>query len=148
MPGPMDTSRPAIFADGVFGTDATMLVVRVTSYGPSGALDRALVHAWPECVALTSSFLMIGIWWVNHHFYMTLIDRVDRTFLFANIALIVCVGFIASPPSLIAFVALLYVFGVRSLTSTAKQRRQAFCLTMNCLIAVNGQSAVSLISPL
>jgi len=53
-----------------------------------------------------------------------------------------------TPLGLTEFVALLSVFGARSLTLTAQQSRQALCLTLNCFIAANRQTAVSQISPL
>jgi len=52
-----------------------------------------------------------------------------------------------TPLGLIAFVALLSVFGARSLAPTAQKRRLALFLTLNCFIAANRQTAVSLISP-
>ncbi len=48
------------------------------------------------------SFLIIGIWWVNHHHCMKLIGRADRTFLFANIALLGCIAFLSFPTALVA----------------------------------------------
>ena len=98
----VDTSRLEIFADGVFGIAATLLIVRVSVDAPGGALGKALLHAWPQYVAYAVSFLMIGIWWVNHHVFMKVIERVDRTFLFANIALLACIAFIPFPTGLVA----------------------------------------------
>ena len=98
----VDTSRLEMFADGIFGIAATLLIVRVSVDAPSGALGKALLHAWPQYVAYAVSFLMIGIWWVNHHAFLKVIERVDRTFLFANIALLGCVAFIPFPTGLVA----------------------------------------------
>jgi TMEM175 potassium channel family protein len=98
----VETSRLEIFADGVFGIAATLLIVRVSVDAPGGALGKALLHAWPQYVAYAVSFLMIGIWWVNHHAFMKVIERVDRTFLFANIALLACIAFIPFPTGLVA----------------------------------------------
>ena len=45
---------------------------------------------------------MIGIWWVNHHAYMEVIDRVDRTLLFGTIAFLACIAFLPFPTRLVA----------------------------------------------
>ena len=98
----METTRLEIFADGVFAIAATLLIVHVSVDAPGRDLGRALVDAWPQYATYVLSFLMIGIWWVNHHAFMNVIDRVDRTFLFANIALLVCIAFLPFPTSLVA----------------------------------------------
>jgi uncharacterized membrane protein len=98
----METSRLEIFADGVFAIAATLLVLRVSVEARGGALGSALLHAWPQYAAYALSFLMIGIWWVNHHAYMAVINRVDRTFLFANIGLLICIAFLPFPTNLVA----------------------------------------------
>jgi uncharacterized membrane protein len=98
----MDTNRLETFADGVFGIAATLLIVRVSVTATGPQLGHALVDAWPEYAAYALSFLMIGIWWVNHHAFLKAIDRVDRTFLFANLALLACIAFIPFPTNLVA----------------------------------------------
>ena len=98
----METSRLEIFADGVFGIAATLLVVRISVDAPGGALGRALVHAWPQYAAYGVSFLMIGIWWVNYHAFIRVIDHTDRVFLFANLGLLASIAFVPFPTSLVA----------------------------------------------
>jgi uncharacterized membrane protein len=98
----VETSRLEIFADGVFGIAATLLVIRISVDAPGRDLGRALVHAWPQYVAYGVSFLMIGIWWVNHHAFMKVIDRVDRVFLFANIGMLASIAFLPFPTNLVA----------------------------------------------
>jgi TMEM175 potassium channel family protein len=85
-----------------FGIAATLLVVRISVDAPGRDLGRALVHAWPQYVAYGVSFLMIGIWWVNHHAFMKFIDRVDRVFLFTNIGMLASIAFIPFPTNLVA----------------------------------------------
>lgn len=98
----METSRLETFSDGVFAIAATLLVLRISADAPGSGLGRALVHAWPQYAAYALSFLMIGIWWVNHHAFMKVIVRIDRTFLFANVGLLACIAFIPFPTTLIA----------------------------------------------
>jgi uncharacterized membrane protein len=115
--------RLEAFTDGVFAIAATLLILHVTADAPGEGLSRALTHAWPQYAAYALAFLMIGIWWVNHHAYMMVIDHVDRTLLFAHILFLVCIAFIPFPTSLVAehfhdrgLHAAVFVFG---LTMTA-----------------------------
>jgi uncharacterized membrane protein len=98
----METSRLELFADGIFAIAATLLIIDVTVDARGGELGAALVHSWPEYAAYAVSFVTIGIWWVNHHACMALIDRADRAFLFVNIALLACIAFLPFPTALVA----------------------------------------------
>ena len=98
----MGKGRLEAFADGVFAIAATLLVLHVTVDAPGGRLGHALVHAWPQYAAYALSFLMIGTWWVSHHAYLGAIDRVDRTFLWANLAFLAFVAFLPFPTQLVA----------------------------------------------
>lgn len=98
----METSRLETFADGVFAIAATLLIIDVSADAPGSELGAELVHSWPQYAAYAVSFLIIGIWWVNHHAFMAVIDRVDRIFLFATIALLACIAFLPFPTRLVA----------------------------------------------
>jgi uncharacterized membrane protein len=98
----VETSRLEIFADAIFAIAATLLILDVSVRAPAASLSAAVKHAWPQYAAYGVSFLIIGIWWVNHHHCMRLINRVDRTFLFANIALLACIAFLPFPTELVA----------------------------------------------
>jgi TMEM175 potassium channel family protein len=96
------TARLETFADGVFAIAATLLIIDVTADAPGAALGAELRHAWPQYAAYAVSFVTIGIMWVNHHACMELIERADRRFLFANIALLACIAFVPFPTRLVA----------------------------------------------
>src|SRR5262245_40852744 len=98
----METSRLEFFADGVFAIAATLLIIDVSVDARGGELGSALVEAWPQYAAYAVSFLVIGVWWVNHHSCMLVIDRADRGFLFATIAFLACVAFLPFPTRLVA----------------------------------------------
>jgi uncharacterized membrane protein len=98
----VETSRLEFFADAVFAIAATLLIIDVSVDVPGAELGAALKHSWPQYAAYAVSFLMIGIWWVNHHAFMAVVDRVDRTFLFATIALLACIAFLPFPTRLVA----------------------------------------------
>jgi hypothetical protein len=56
------------FSDGVFAIAATLLVLEIgVSQGSDAHLGRALLDLWPGYLAYATSFLIIGIIWVNHH---------------------------------------------------------------------------------
>lgn len=96
----METTRLETFADGVFAIAATLLILDV--HRASGSVAHGLVHAWPSYVAYAISFLTIGILWVNHHTVMNQIARVDRTFLFINVAFLMIVAFSPFPTRVLA----------------------------------------------
>jgi uncharacterized membrane protein len=98
----LETGRLETFADGVFAIAATLLILDVTVESRGGELGHALLHAWPEYAAYAVSFLTIGIMWVNHHTCFRQVGRVDRTFMFLNLALLVCIGFVPFPTRLVA----------------------------------------------
>ena len=98
----VETARLEIYADAVFAIAATLLILDVSVNAPGGELGAALGHSWPQYTAYAVSFLIIGIWWVNHHVCMTVIGHADRTFLFANIAMLMCIAFLPFPTKLVA----------------------------------------------
>ena len=98
----MATTRLETFADGVVAIAATLLIIDVSADARGGALGAELMHAWPQYAAYGVSFVTIGIMWVNHHTCLDQIARADRTFLFANIALLACIAFVPFPTRLIA----------------------------------------------
>jgi uncharacterized membrane protein len=98
------TNRLEMFSDGVFAIAATLLVLEIAvntgRFAP--ALSHQLLHLWPSYLAYTTSFLTIGIIWINHHAVMEQIARVDRTFLFLNTVFVLVVAFIPFPTRLVA----------------------------------------------
>jgi uncharacterized membrane protein len=49
---------------------------------------------WPVLFAYVLSFLIIAIYWVNHHHLMHMVTRVDATVLWANINLLFWISLI------------------------------------------------------
>jgi len=97
------TSRLETFSDGVFAIAATLLVLQFQvpkHHGP--AFGHELLHNWHPYLAYATSFLTIGIIWINHHHLMVTIARVDRTFLFISTLLLLVVAFIPYPTQLVA----------------------------------------------
>jgi len=98
-----DTGRLETFADGVMAIAITLLVleIRVPTHEP-GRLGHALLEEWPSYAAYVTSFLTIGVIWVNHHRMFKLIERVTHSFLMLNVMFLMVVSFIPFPTALVA----------------------------------------------
>jgi uncharacterized membrane protein len=90
------TSRLEAFSDGVFAIAATLLILEISVDSTS-----RLPHIWPAYLAYVTSFLTIGIIWINHHHTVSLMGRVDRTFLFVNNLLLLTIAFLPFPTKLV-----------------------------------------------
>src|SRR3954451_21552786 len=97
-----NTTRFETFSDGVFAIAATILVLEIGVDGHTDNLGRALIDLWPSYLAYATSFLTIGIIWINHHYCVQLMARVDRTLLFVNLLLLLTVAFLPFPTKLVA----------------------------------------------
>jgi len=95
------TTRLETFSDGVFAIAATLLVLEI-GIEATDDVGQALLDIWPSYLAYATSFLVIGIIWLNHHHCVALMRRVDRTFLFINLLLLLVVAFIPFPTRLVA----------------------------------------------
>jgi uncharacterized membrane protein len=97
------TTRLEAFSDGVFAIAATLLVLEIGVDTANGSdLGEELLRIWPSYLAYATSFLIIGIIWINHHHCVSLIQRVDRPFMFVNTLLLLSVSFIPFPTKLVA----------------------------------------------
>jgi uncharacterized membrane protein len=90
------TSRLEAFSDGIFAIAATLLVLEISVDSPG-----RLAHIWPAYLAYVTSFVTIGIIWINHHHTVSLLGRVDRTFLFVNNLLLLTIAFLPFPTKLV-----------------------------------------------
>ena len=98
------TGRMEAFSDGVFAIAATLLVLEFTINHSRKAppLGTQLVDLWPAYLAYATSFITIGIIWMNHHHAVSLLGRTDRTFLFINVLLLMTIAFLPFPTKLVA----------------------------------------------
>jgi uncharacterized membrane protein len=95
--------RLEAFSDGVFAVAITLLALDLNVPGPGhGGLTHQLLVAWPNYAAYATSFLVIGIIWVNHHVLFRRFGRADRTLLFFNLALLMFITIIPVPTRLLA----------------------------------------------
>jgi uncharacterized membrane protein len=101
----VDSRRAESFSDGVFAVAITVLVFNLLPIATATArsLDaRALLHQWPAYLAYVVSFLTIGIMWLNHHWMLSAVTRVNRPVLVLNLLLLMGVVAIPFPTALVA----------------------------------------------
>jgi uncharacterized membrane protein len=97
------TTRLEAFSDGVFAIAATLLVLEISiDTAGTNDLGKALLDLWPSYLAYVTSFITIGIIWMNHHFCVETIARADRTLMFLNLLLLLTVAFLPFPTRLVA----------------------------------------------
>jgi uncharacterized membrane protein len=98
----MEKSRLEAFSDGVFAIVITLLILDIrfpdVDYSQFGA---TLISLLPRILAYVMSFIIIGVYWVTHHNSMHAMRKTDRSFLWLNILLLLCVSFIPFPTSLL-----------------------------------------------
>ena len=98
------TARLEAFSDGVFAIAITLLIIEVHVPGRDHAetLGHELLRSWPSYVGYLTSFLTIGVMWINHHYVFELIARVDRTMLLLNTLLLMMIAFVPFPTAVLA----------------------------------------------
>jgi uncharacterized membrane protein len=103
-----ETTRTEAFSDGVLAIAITLLTLdltvpaRATLAAAHESLAHALAREWPSYFAYVTSFVVIGIIWVNHHRVFDLIARIDRVAQFLNLLLLMSVVAIPFTTSLLA----------------------------------------------
>ncbi|MBV9473146.1 MAG: DUF1211 domain-containing protein [Solirubrobacterales bacterium] len=103
----MSTGRLEAFSDGVIAVAITLLVlnIQVPTFAETrqhGGLAGALGQNWPVYAAYVTSFLTIGIIWINHHVMIGRLRETDRTILFLNLLLLLSIGVLPFATSLLA----------------------------------------------
>ena len=96
-----DTVRLEALSDGVIAVAITLLVLdlRVPELEPDQPLWNALTANWPSYAAYVTSFLVIGILWINHHSLFRQIRSATRGLMLANLTflmLVVAIPFVTS----------------------------------------------------
>ena len=100
------TSRIEAFSDGVFAIVVTLLVLELRvphlpdNYTSADVLTEILLLS-PKFISFALSFLVIAIFWVNHHQMFHSIEKTDRAFLWYNNLLLFCMSFIPFPTAFI-----------------------------------------------
>jgi uncharacterized membrane protein len=82
----MSKDRLLAFTDGVIAIIVTVMVLDLKV--PEQHTFDALVAVWPIFLSYVLSFIYIGIYWINHHHFFQLVERVDGLILWANLDLL------------------------------------------------------------
>ena len=100
----MSTGRLEAFSDGVIAVAITLLVlaIDVPSLKPGENLAHGLAEQWPFYFAYITSFLTIGIIWINHHVMIGRLREADRTILFLNLLLLMSIAILPFATKLMA----------------------------------------------
>jgi uncharacterized membrane protein len=93
----MSKGRVEAFSDGVFAIAITLLVLTIGQPQRFDDLANELLRQWPGYAAYLVSFSVIGIMWFNHHVVVGHLARVDRTFLYLNLLLLMTIAFLPYP---------------------------------------------------
>ncbi|MDB5450067.1 MAG: hypothetical protein JWQ52_1195 [Phenylobacterium sp.] len=97
-----EIGRMEAFSDAVFAIAITLPIVelRAPDLSAGQSLATALGDQWAAYLAYGLSFLIIGIYWVHHHFTGKIYARADHGFVLANLAFLATVGFVPFPTRL------------------------------------------------
>ena len=73
----------------------TLLVLNLVVPAPGSghhSLAYNLGHMWPQYAAYVTSFITIGIIWINHHYMISRLAQADRMIMLLNLLLLLCIG--------------------------------------------------------
>ena len=95
----MKKDRLEMFSDGVFAIVITLLIleIKIPEHGDlvkAGGMYEYLKNIWPSYLAYAVTFLMIGIYWSNHHhLFMFIIKSTNHFFNMINILFLMTIAF-------------------------------------------------------
>ena len=82
----MTKGRLEAFSDGVIAIIITIMVLELKV--PHGEDFSALAPLWPVFLSYVLSFVIVGIYWNNHHHMLHAAKHVDGSVLWANLHLL------------------------------------------------------------
>lgn len=91
------TQRMEIFADAVFAIAFTLPVLELKVPEPGPDFGARLLEMWPLYLSYGLSALVIGLYWVHHHFSGAIYRTTGHHFLLATLLFLIAIGFIAFP---------------------------------------------------
>lgn len=80
---PLSTSRLEAFSDGVIAVIITIMVLELNP--PDSAAAAALLHVLPMFLVYVLSFVVIGIFWNNHHHLLRAAKQLNTGVMWANL---------------------------------------------------------------
>ena len=141
MPGPeVSTVRLEAFSDGVIAVIITIMVLEL--HVPQTHGLPGLVHVLPRLAIYALSFLMTGVYWVNHHELCRRTESVTYRVLWANLLFLFTLSLVPFFTDYVAeqgfdsFSTALY----DAVLILAGQGFLAFRLSLNAMYRLHGQS--------
>jgi uncharacterized membrane protein len=100
----VSTNRLEAFSDGVIAVAITLLVLNIDlpTLHKAETLAHGLARQWPVYAAYVTSFLTIGIIWINHHVMIGRLREADRAILFLNLLLLMSIAVLPFATKLMA----------------------------------------------
>ena len=101
----LSTTRIEAFSDGVFAIAITLLVLEIKVphlEGTDKSLGAELLHLWSSYFGYIFSFIMIGIYWANHHYIFHFYKRTDHYFVLLNVFFLMLISFLPFPTAVLA----------------------------------------------
>ncbi|MEP6941971.1 MAG: TMEM175 family protein [Betaproteobacteria bacterium] len=90
-------SRIEALADGIFSVAMTLLVLEIKLpptevYATESALWQRLLSLEGNITIYVISFLVLGMFWVSHHYQFHFVQRTDRALLWINLLFLLAVS--------------------------------------------------------
>jgi uncharacterized membrane protein len=98
---PLD--RLCMFTDGVLAIAVTIIVLEIGISASAGDhLLPSILHHWPAYLAYVTSFLTLGVVWLQHSAITSTLRAADAKLYRLNIAVLVIAAFVPFPTKLLA----------------------------------------------
>jgi uncharacterized membrane protein len=95
--------RLEAFSDGVFAIAITLLVLELgVSAGAGEHLLESILHQWPSYLAYVTSFLTIGVVWLEHSAVTGALRTADAALYRINLVVLLLVSFLPFPTKLVS----------------------------------------------
>jgi len=100
----LSTKRLEAFSDGVFAIAITLLILEIKIPDSSELGKTSLLHyllgIWPKYFAYVFSFVVIGIYWANHHYIFQFYRKTNHVFNILNIFFLLTISFLPFPTAI------------------------------------------------
>lgn len=101
MKDELPLGRLEAFSDGVFAIAITLLVLELSVSADAGEhLLHSILHEWPSYLAYVTSFLTIGVIWLQHSGITAALRRADATLYRLNLLVLLLASFLPFPTKL------------------------------------------------
>jgi len=103
VPDELPLGRLEAFSDGVFAIAITLLVLELgVGEGAGEHLLHSLLHEWPAYLAYFTSFLTIGVIWLQHSAITGALRGADATLYRLNLLVLLLASFLPFPTRLLS----------------------------------------------